>query len=94
MKLRWALAILTATWFSPLASAHHNDDAEHAGTAAAGEDAALQAAVAGEWRSAENKARDKYRHPVESLGFWGLAPGMSIYNHCEQTGGERVMGTA
>jgi predicted methyltransferase len=36
------------------------------------------AAVAGDWRSADNKSRDKYRHPVESLTFWGLAPGMTV----------------
>jgi predicted methyltransferase len=46
--------------------------------ASAGADAALVAAVNGEWRSAENKARDRYRHPVESLTFWGLKPGMTI----------------
>jgi predicted methyltransferase len=41
-------------------------------------DQALADAVAGEWRTAEDKARDKYRHPVESLEFWGLEPGMTI----------------
>ncbi len=39
---------------------------------------ALADAVAGDWRTAEDKARDPYRHPVESLEFWGLAPGMTI----------------
>ncbi len=39
---------------------------------------ALEQAVAGEWRTAEAKARDVYRHPVESLQFWGLKPGMAI----------------
>lgn len=42
------------------------------------EDAALQTAVAGPWRSPEQKARDVYRHPFESLTFWGLQPGMTI----------------
>ena len=46
--------------------------------AAAGADPALAAAVAGEWRPADQKARDQYRHPVEALSFWGLKPGMSI----------------
>lgn len=50
-----------------------------AGTAApAVADEALVAAVAGEWRSAEDRARDAARHPVEALSFWGLAPGMTI----------------
>jgi predicted methyltransferase len=46
--------------------------------AAANADPALAAAVAGDWRPAEQKARDQYRHPVAALSFWGLRPGMSI----------------
>ena len=41
-------------------------------------DPALEKAVAGEWRTSEQKARDAYRRPVEALTFWGLKPGMSI----------------
>ena len=39
---------------------------------------ALSTAIAGEWRSADNRARDAERHPAASLNFWGLAPGMTI----------------
>lgn len=39
---------------------------------------ALAASIGGEWRSAEDKARDQYRHPKEALEFWGLAPGMTV----------------
>jgi predicted methyltransferase len=38
----------------------------------------LAEVVAGDWRGDDAKARDKYRHPVESLTFWGLKPGMAI----------------
>lgn len=38
----------------------------------------LVASIDGEWRSAEDKARDQYRHPKEALEFWGLAPGMTV----------------
>jgi predicted methyltransferase len=38
----------------------------------------IEQAVAGSWRSADAKSRDVYRHPVEALSFWGLAPGMTI----------------
>ena len=41
-------------------------------------DQALAAAVNGEWRSDEAKARDRYRHPIESLEFWGLKPHMTV----------------
>lgn len=38
----------------------------------------LAAAVAGPWRSAADRARDPWRHPVESLAFWGLQPGSTV----------------
>lgn len=41
-------------------------------------DAALQAVVDGAWRTPEQRARDQYRHPAQSLAFWGLEPGMTI----------------
>lgn len=48
-----------------------------AGTAAT-EDAALKAAIAGEHRSAANKARDAWRHPYETLTFFGIKPNMTV----------------
>jgi predicted methyltransferase len=52
------------------------------GAAAAQDDnstaAALQAAIAGPQRSEENKARDQYRHPLETLTFFGLKPDMTV----------------
>jgi len=39
---------------------------------------ALAASVGGAWRSAEDRARDAWRNPQESLQFWGLAPGMTV----------------
>jgi predicted methyltransferase len=65
-----ALAALALT---PLAAVA--DD--HAAKAAA-VDPVLAEVVAGDWRGDEAKARDRYRHPVESLTFWGLKPGMTI----------------
>ena len=41
-------------------------------------DAALQAAIAGSWRSEANRARDRYRHPAQTLAFFGLAPGQTV----------------
>jgi predicted methyltransferase len=35
----------------------------------------LEWAVAGDWRLPADKARDRWRHPLESLTFWGLKPG-------------------
>ena len=44
----------------------------------AGTVAALQAAIAGPQRSDANKARDKYRHPLETLTFFGIKPDMTV----------------
>lgn len=38
----------------------------------------LEWAVDGYWRSRPDKARDEWRHPLESLQFWGLKPGMTV----------------
>lgn len=39
---------------------------------------ALEAAVAGDHRTAKNKSRDQYRHPIETLGFFGFKPNMTV----------------
>ena len=38
----------------------------------------LANAVAGEHRSDKNKARDQYRHPIETLNFFGFTPEMTV----------------
>lgn len=50
------------------------------GAAAAVADAAplIERALAGEHRSAANRARDAYRHPQETLLFFGLRPDMHV----------------
>jgi predicted methyltransferase len=40
--------------------------------------AVIDAALAGEHRSAGSKARDRYRHPKETLEFFGLRPEMTV----------------
>ena len=40
--------------------------------------AELDKAIAGSWRSPENKARDAYRHPREMLTFFGIRPDMTV----------------
>ncbi len=40
--------------------------------------ARIEAAANGDHRSAENKARNAYRHPVETLTFFGLKPNMTV----------------
>lgn len=35
-------------------------------------------AIAGDWRDAEDRARDAARRPSETLAFWGLKPNMTV----------------
>jgi predicted methyltransferase len=39
---------------------------------------ALHQAVAGSWRDPANVARDAYRHPAETLAFFGVRPGQTV----------------
>jgi len=38
----------------------------------------LEWAVEGSWRNAQDKARDAFRHPMETLRFFGLQPRMTV----------------
>ncbi|MBX3226172.1 MAG: class I SAM-dependent methyltransferase [Labilithrix sp.] len=42
---------------------------------------AIKAAVAAKTRKPENAARDKYRHPVETLDFFGFKPTMTVLEY-------------
>lgn len=46
--------------------------------AAGSTDAMLNEAVAGAWRPAADKARDQYRHPAQTLEFFGIRPDMTV----------------
>jgi predicted methyltransferase len=39
---------------------------------------ALDRAIAGDWRSPENTARDAFRHPRDTLAFFGIAPDQTV----------------
>ena len=57
------------------ASAHGDKPHAPATTAAANP---LDAILAGDWRSDKNKARDGYRHPSETLAFFGVKPDQKV----------------
>ena len=48
------------------------------GPARAETEAAIQSALAGDHRSEAHKARDQYRHPTETLMFFGIEPDMNV----------------
>jgi predicted methyltransferase len=68
---------LAVAAFFAMATLSSFDDVR-ADQSAANPDPALQAAVAGSWRTLANVERDRYRKPVEALTFWGLKPGMTV----------------
>jgi predicted methyltransferase len=41
-------------------------------------DPALVSAIDSPLRAPANRARDAWRHPLQSLAFWGLAPGLTV----------------
>jgi predicted methyltransferase len=70
-RLVWlALITLAMIAFSTTWSAAAADDSRTV--------AALQAAIAGSQRSVANKARDQYRHPLQTLTFFGIKPDMTV----------------
>jgi predicted methyltransferase len=52
--------------------------AQPAAEPAAAAQGALEAAVAGSWRTPEFVARDAFRHPRETLEFFGITPAMTV----------------
>jgi predicted methyltransferase len=65
-------ALLAACASQPTAQAPHPTPKVDAVSAA------IASAVASEHRSAENRARDTHRHPLETLQFFGLKPDMTV----------------
>jgi predicted methyltransferase len=49
--------------------------------------AAIDKVLAGEHRSAENRARDAYRHPLDTLLFFGIKPQMTVVEVWPGAGG-------
>jgi predicted methyltransferase len=49
--------------------------------------AAIEQALGGEHRSAENRARDAHRHPLETLLFFGIRPDMTVVEVWPGAGG-------
>jgi predicted methyltransferase len=72
------------------------------------EDEVLVGVIKGAWRPAADVARDSQRHPLESLTFWGLQPGMTVADlqpgagywtqilapYAARTGGRYIAGVA
>lgn len=65
----------------PAADAPATTEAAADGTTPAAEAApadALATAIAGDWRDPANTARDDFRHPAQTLAFFGIAPDQTV----------------
>ncbi|HEY3644293.1 MAG TPA: methyltransferase [Gammaproteobacteria bacterium] len=69
--LRLSLLACSALAFSALAAPQVTADTS-------GADTAITQALKGPWRAPANAARDPYRHPKETLEFFGLKPDMTV----------------
>ncbi len=58
--------LFTITWLAPTLQAH--ESTQHL----------LEQVLNGDHRDASNKARDRYRHPLQTLLFFGVKPDMTV----------------
>ena len=76
--MRYLLATAVALMLAAPAAADHHMTAEHAAHSPSHH--ALMMALESENR-ADDKARDQYRHPAETLAFFGVEPGMTVVDY-------------
>jgi predicted methyltransferase len=69
--------LLGACLLSPAFAVHAADGAPAADKSVKA-NPALDAAISGNWRDAKNTARDQYRHPRETLSFFGVTPTQTV----------------
>ncbi|MEJ8405068.1 methyltransferase [Brevundimonas vesicularis] len=82
LSRRFLLSGAAALGLTGVASCGRKDEAAKAPAApptpAGPPEGSLEWAVEGPWRSAQDKARDAFRHPMETLRFFGLQPKMTV----------------
>jgi predicted methyltransferase len=73
-----AVVLLLASLLGACASTPQTPAAPKAAPRDAATAAAIELLLAGDRRSAENRARDVYRHPLDTLLFFGIKPEMTV----------------
>jgi predicted methyltransferase len=77
-RARSAVVLLVASLLGACASTPQRPAAPKAAPRDAATAAAIEHILAGDHRSAENRARDVYRHPLDTLLFFGIKPEMTV----------------
>lgn len=75
---RGVLAGLAGTAGLVLAGCGGEKPAEPAAKSDGPEEGSLEWAVYGPWRSSSDRGRDAFRHPIETLQFFGLSEGQTV----------------
>ncbi|MBA3928633.1 MAG: methyltransferase [Xanthomonas sp.] len=79
IRISLSLALVAALAASqPALAASPAKQAAPAHALSAADATALDAALTGAWRDPKNAARDVYRHPKETLSFFGVAPTQTV----------------
>lgn len=89
MRIPTAFACITALGLvalTPFAVAQQTMDHSKMGHHATDPQQALAAAVATPTRTPANTRRDTYRHPVETLSFFGVTPGQTVVEYSPGAG--------
>ncbi|WP_019029598.1 class I SAM-dependent methyltransferase [Colwellia piezophila] len=73
-----AIAVTLSCGALSLSATAHDTHAHEANANKSASSKVLENAVSGEHRTAKNKARDQYRHPIETLNFFGFTPSMTV----------------
>lgn len=77
-RIRQLLFFIACAWLAACATGPSAPPAPRAPPRDAATAAAIERALGGDQRSAENRARDAFRHPVDTLLFFGLKPDMTV----------------
>jgi predicted methyltransferase len=62
----------------PLTACHHDARPDDVATKPSSIEAQVAALQGGNWRDPANAARDRYRHPAQTLAFFGVRPDMTV----------------
>ena len=81
MRMPAILTIAALTFSAPALADHHEGDRPAAMVNALNLDSVLQHP-----RRAEDRVRDQYRNPAETLAFFGVEPGMTVVDYMPATG--------
>ncbi|PKG83198.1 methyltransferase [Colwellia sp. 75C3] len=73
-----AIAVTLSCGALSLSATAHDTHAHEANSNKSASIKVLENAVSGDHRTAKNKARDQYRHPIETLNFFGFTPDMTV----------------